>query len=121
MRNKKITLSKQVGKFDKKLFFLILGFVALGIIAVADVSAPQSLNIYGNKFYLLKQQAISGAIGVVAFMLISRIKYTFWEKVATPAFFASLILLIMVLIQHFGISALGAQRWIKIGPINFQP
>jgi cell division protein FtsW len=121
VKNRKITLLKQVGVFDKKLFFLVLGLVVLGIIAVADVSAPQSLNNYGNKFYLLKEQAISAVIGLVVFIVISKIKYTFWEKIATPFFFGSVGLLIMVLIQRFGFSALGAQRWIKIGPINFQP
>lgn len=121
MKNRKSTLSKQSKTFDKKLFFLVLGLVVIGIIAVADVSAPQSLNTFGNKFHLLKQQAISGLIGVVAFIVISKIKYTFWEKLATPLFFGSVGLLVMVLIQHFGVSALGAQRWIIIGPVNFQP
>lgn len=121
MRNRKPTLSKQTKSFDKNLFFLVIALVVLGIIAVADVSAPQSLNNYGNKFYLLKEQAISAAIGLTAFFVISRIKYTFWEKMALPLFFVSLGLLIVVLLQSFGISALGARRWISIGPVNFQP
>lgn len=121
MKNRKLTLSKQTKSIDKKLLVLILTMVVLGIIAVADVSAPQSLNTYGNKFYLLKEQAISAVIGLAAFFVISKIKYTFWEKVATPLFFVSLGLLFMVLLQRFGLSALGARRWISIGPINFQP
>lgn len=121
MRNRKTTLLKQSKSFDQKLFFLVIALVVIGIIAIADVSAPQSLNNYGDKFYLLKEQAVSAAIGLVLFFAISRIKYTFWEKVATPLFFVSLSLLLMVLMQKFGISALGARRWISIGPINFQP
>lgn len=95
--------------------------VVIGIIAVADVSAPQSLNAYGNKFYLLKEQAISAVIGITAFFVISKIKYTFWEKMATPLFLVSLTFLLIVLIERIGFSALGARRWISIGPINFQP
>ena len=121
MRNRKPTLSKQNRSFDKKLFFLVIALVVLGIVAVADVSAPQSLNNYGNKFYLLKEQVISAAIGVTLFFVISRIKYTFWEKSATPLFFVSLGFLVLVLVQQFGISALGARRWISFGQINFQP
>lgn len=100
---------------------MIIALVVIGIIAIADVSAPQSLNNYGDKFYLLKEQAISAVVGLAAFFVISRIKYTFWEKLATPLFFVSIALLVMVLIQRFGMSALGATRWIRIGPINFQP
>lgn len=121
MRNKKTTLSKQNKLFDKKLFFLIIALVVIGVIAVADVSSPQSLNNYGDKFYLLKEQLVSAGIGIVAFLVISRIKYTFWQKIATPLFFLSIVLLIMVLLQRFGFSALGARRWISIGSINFQP
>lgn len=121
MRNLKTKLSRQNKSFDKKLFFLVISLVILGIIAVADVSAPQSLNNYGNKFYLLKEQAISACIGIAAFFVISRIKYTFWEKLATPLFIVSLGLLGLVLLQRFGISVLGARRWISIGSINFQP
>jgi cell division protein FtsW len=121
VRNKKTILSKQNRSYDRKLFFLVIALVVIGIIAVADVSAPQSLNNYGNKFYLLKEQSISAAIGIVAFLVISRIKYSFWEKVSTPLFFVSVLLLVLVLLQRFGMSALGARRWISIGSINFQP
>lgn len=121
MKNRKSTLSKQNNFFDKNLFILIITLVVLGIIAVADVSAPQSLNNYGDKFFLLKEQSISAAIGVGVFFVLSRIKYTFWQKLAIPLFFISVGLLILVLIQQFGMSALGARRWISIGPINFQP
>jgi cell division protein FtsW len=55
------------------------------------------------------------------FFIISKIKYTFWEKIATPLFFVSLTLLVIVLVERFSLSALGARRWISIGPVNFQP
>jgi cell division protein FtsW len=121
VKNRKLVLSKQNKSFDRNLFFLILVFVIIGIIAVADVSAPQALNTYGDKFYLLKEQAISAAIGLTAFFVLSRIKYTVWEKVATPLFFISLLFLLLVLLERFGLTALGARRWISLGPINFQP
>ena len=54
MKNRISRLSKQTKSIDRKLLFLILAFVVIGIIAVADVSAPQALNTYGDKFYFLK-------------------------------------------------------------------
>lgn len=121
MRNRKASLSRQNQSFDKKLFFLVLSLTLIGIIFIADVSTPQSLNYYGDKFYFLKQQSISAVIGVILFLILSKIKYKFWEKIAVPLFFISVSFLIMVLFQQFGLSALGARRWLILGPINFQP
>ena len=93
----------------------------MGLIAVADASAPQALNTFNDKFYLLKQQSISALIGVALLFIVSKINYKFWEKVATPLFFISLILLVVVLIPGVGSKLLGARRWISFGVVNFQP
>ena len=121
MINHKSKLSKQKKSVDKKLLFLILGFVVIGLIGVADVSAPQSLAAYGDKFFLFKQQLEWAGLGLIVFFATSKIKYTFWEKLATLFFLLSLVLLAIVLLPHLGFSALGARRWIFSGPLNFQP
>ncbi len=121
MRNIKPTLSRQKKAVDRNLFFLILGLVVLGLIVVADVSAPQALNNFGDKFFLFRQQLIWAIIGLAVFFVASKIKYTFWEKLATPLLFVSLLLLVIVLFPSLGFSALGARRWIFLGPVNFQP
>lgn len=121
MRNSNLKLSKQKKSVDKKLLILIISFVVIGLIAVVDASAPQALNNYGDKFFLFKQQLMWAGMGLVVLFITSKIKYTFWEKLATPLFFISLLLLIIVLLPQLGFSALGARRWIFLGPINFQP
>ncbi len=118
---RKIKLSKQKLSVDKNLLVLVIIFVFIGLIAVADASAPQALNTYGDKFYLFKQQAVWAVIGFGALFVASQIRYTFWEKVATPLFFASLTLLFLVLLPHLGFKALGARRWIDAGFFSFQP
>jgi len=121
VRNRESKLSKQKKTVDKTLLVLVVLFVAIGLIAVADVSAPQALNSYGDKFFFLKQQMEWVGGGLVVLLITSKIKYTFWERVATPLFLVSLILLLIVLLSHFGVSALGARRWLVIGTLNFQP
>lgn len=121
MRNLKSKLAKQRNSIDKKLFFLIITFVTVGLVAVVDASAPQALNNYGDKFFLFKQQLVWAGIGIAALFIVSKIKYTFWEKLATPIFFVSIIFLLIVLLPRLGFSALGARRWLYFGPINFQP
>ncbi len=119
MKSAGLFKQKLVG--DKNLFILIIFFVFLGLIAIADASAPQALSAYGDKFFFLKQQFVWASIGLVVLFIVSKIHYSFWEKVAIPLFFVSVGLLLVVLLPHFSLSALGARRWISVGFFNFQP
>ncbi len=108
-------------RIDKSFLILIFLLTFLGLITVADASAPQSLSRYGDKFYLFKQQAEWTVIGLFAFLTTSKINYKFWEKIATPLFFITVFLLMVVLLPHLGFKALGARRWIDVGFFSFQP
>src|SRR3989344_2942586 len=109
MRRRLSRLAKQTDSPDRNLFFLTLSFVVLGLIAIADVSAPQAINLTGDKYFFLKQQLVWSAIGVVVLLVTSKIKHTLWEKVALPFFVVCLILLLAVLFPAFGFTALGAR------------
>lgn len=117
----KLQLRKQHQSFDRKLLILILVLTTLGIIAVADASAPQALNVFNDKFYFVKEQLKWGVLGLFSMIVFSNIKYTFWQRIATPLFWISVILLVVVLIPGLSYSALGARRWISLGFVNFQP
>jgi len=106
---------------DKQLLYLILSLVVIGLVFIADISAPQALNFFNDKFYFFKQQIVWAAIGLVAMVIVSNIHYSFWKKLAVPFFFVTVILLVAVLIPRISLKALGARRWISIGNINFQP
>lgn len=119
---KKIQLKKQKKTIDRQLFFLTVALVSLGLIAIADASAPQAINVFNDRFYFFKQQAIAVVVGFIALVIASRIPYRFWEKIALPFFVFTLILLIAVLIPSIGTKSLGARRWIILDPIpSFQP
>lgn len=116
-----INLKKQHQSVDKKLLVLIIAFTVLGLIAVADASAPQALNSFNDKYYFIKEQLKWALGGFVLLALFTNIKYTFWEKLATPIFIGGIILLLVVLIPGLSLKALGARRWLSIGFIRFQP
>lgn len=114
-------LSKQKKSVDRNFLILVFSMTILGLIAVADVSAPQALNMTGDKFYFLKQQAIWSVIGIAALLIVSRINYKFWEKIAIPFFAVCIVLLLVVLLPSLGFRALGARRWIPVGFFSLQP
>ena len=107
--------------FDKQFFYLILILVAVGLIFVADISAPQALNFFNDKFHFLKSQIISAVIGIVIMYIISFVNYSLYKKIATPLFIFSCLLLLLVFIPGLSYEALGARRWINIVGFNFQP
>ncbi len=118
---RRANLSKQRKTFDKGLLYSILILVFLGLIAVADASAPQALAQFNDKFYFFKQQVVWASIGLVLMFLVSLVNYKFWEKIATTLFFVTVGFLVLVLIPGLSYEALGARRWISLPFINFQP
>jgi len=118
---RKLGLKKQKKEVDRGLLFLTLILTVIGVVAVADASAPQAVNVFGDKFYFAKQQLVWGLLGVVALFIASKIHYSLWQKLAIPIFIVGVVLLIVVLIPSVGTEALGARRWIFLGSISIQP
>lgn len=117
-KHKKYSSSKL---YDRHLLVLTLVLTLAGIIAIADASAPIAIRDFSDKFYFAKQQIYAAVIGIVLLFITARINYKFWEKFAFVFFFALIVILVLVLIPGLGISALGAQRRIYLGPLSFQP
>lgn len=118
---KKYTYRKQNNNPDRRLIALTLILTVVGLVAVADASAPSALTHFGDKYYFVKQQAVWAFVAVCSFFVVSKIPYQFWSRIAVPAFGASLVGLFLVLIPAFAPSLLGARRWIVIGGFTFQP
>lgn len=58
-------------------------------------------------------------IGMTLMFVVAMVPIWFWRNMAALAYFTSLMLLVYV--DFFGNSAMGAQRWIDLGFINLQP
>lgn len=114
-------LRKQDYSIDRPLLVCVLLAVFIGMLAVANSSAPQALALFDDRLYFTKQQLVWGAIGLILMTVVSFVDYKIWEKMARPIFVLSILLLIGVLIPGIGIKALGARRWISLGFTSFQP
>jgi len=65
------------------------------------------------------KQLIYIGIGIVVMALFSAVDYHKWQRWAFGLYIANMLLLGLVMVG--GRSAIGAQRWINLGPIQFQP
>jgi len=93
----------------------------VGILAVANASAPQALMVFSNPYHFAKQQVIWTMLGFLGLFITYHIHYSYWKKVAFAIGGVSLLFLVAVLIPGIGDKFLGARRWIGIGSFSFQP
>lgn len=109
-------------KVDK--FFATIVFLLIAIGAALFVSASLGiLNKSETVFYsVLTSQLILGfGFGFIGMYFAWRIDYKFWRKYSFWIFLGSIILTAAVFIPNLGWSKLGAERWIDLGFIRFQP
>lgn len=106
---------------DRVLLSVTLLLTIIGLVAVADASAPQALNTFGNKYYFAGQQVRWFLGGLAIMLILIKVDYRLWKKVATPLFFLNFLLLLIVLVPGVGIKTYGARRWIDLGFLSFQP
>ncbi len=106
-------------------FIMLLGIVVcfslLGLTMVLSASSVTSLTRTGSPWGEFTSQAMWLGIGVLACAATTLIDHRLLRRLTVPALIASFVLLIMVLLPWFGVSVNGAQRWIRLGPLQFQP
>ncbi len=88
---------------------------AIGVICIASASLHDP-DLSGQAH----RQIFYGIVGLFAMFGISFVDYRNWRRFAMPLYVLNLLLLLIILLH--GHSALGAQRWISLGPLGtFQP
>ena len=75
----------------------------------------------GSSYYYLIRQLIFFLVGLILFILVSKIDTKIYEKYKNLIMLISVILLIIVLIPGIGIVRGGARSWIGLGELSFQP
>ncbi|MBO0701997.1 MAG: putative lipid II flippase FtsW [Candidatus Dormibacteraeota bacterium] len=108
---------------DLWLLGITLALLGAGLIMVLSASDAYSLQTTGSAFNVFFHQVGYAALGLVGLVVASRIDYHRLRHWALPAFVATVVLMLAVLVPHLGASAYGASRWINIPgfPIQLQP
>ncbi|MCL6450026.1 MAG: putative lipid II flippase FtsW [Acetobacteraceae bacterium] len=106
---------------DGTLVFAVGALLSLGVVMVYSSSAVRALVEYQDSFYFLKRQAIWASLGLVSMMVMSRIDTRRLQVLCRPAFVATLVALVLVLIPGVGQVAHGSRRWLGWGSLSFQP
>ncbi len=102
--------SFRIRDYDFKLVLMILALASVGVMAIG--SAEESL----------RNKQLAGVVaGAAAMLIISFFNYSWILKFYWLMYFVNIGLLGLVMFSGAGSDAKGAQRWLEIGGLRFQP
>lgn len=110
-----------MSKDARLLFIAVYLLVSLGIVMTYSASAIYAEQTFKNSTYFLFRQILYAGIGTLFLFLVSGLDPYLWRDHARELVVVSTLLLVLVLIPLIGHEAGGARRWIRLGPLNFQP
>lgn len=112
-------IENDAGVIDLPYLILTLILMAVGLVMLFSASFPSAYNKTGNSASYFTSQAIFAALGLGAMYLISRFPYAWYFKFSKVIYFIAVGMLAAVYL--FGLVGGGAQRWLRLGPLSFQP
>ena len=118
-----LTMEEQLARGPMDLPFLMLTLMLLTVGLITVFSASYATAYYDGEspYAYFGKQAIFGVAGVLILYFVSKLNYQHWRWMSVFVLVFAIILLILVIPFGWGREEVGAQRWISIGPINFQP
>ncbi len=109
-----------IDDLDPVLVVAFISLLTIGVIMVASSSISVADRNFSNPFYYLQRQSIFVVMGVLAALMVFKVRLVHWEKSGMALLLFALFLLIIVLIPGVGKTVNGSTRWLPLGIINLQ-
>lgn len=120
LENQRPAVVRTVGG-DPWLAVAVAALVGLGLVMVFNVSWFPGGEKLGDPLHYVRKHVVSIGLGLVLCLLASHVPSTRWRRLAYPLFLIALLALVAVLVPGIGVRRSGAQRWLALGPLGFQP
>jgi cell division protein FtsW len=107
---------------DRLLLFTTVFLCGAGLVMVTSASVAFAYTQHESAFYYAERQTAWMLIGFAALFLLSRIDYRRLRPLAPAGAVVVVLLMVLVLVPHLGVTVNGARRWFDAGPLGtFQP
>lgn len=112
---------KKVRRFyDYSLLFSVIFLTAFGLVMIYSASSYMAqLRYEGDAGYFMRRQLSIALGGLAMAIVISKIDYRWYKRVALYCYILSYIL--MIVVSFVGIEVNGKKRWLGYGSMRFQP
>jgi len=104
---------------DVLLVAAVLALTGFGIVMVFSAGAVFAAKIHKDWTFFLKRESVYAGVGLLAFLVGSRLDYSIYRRFTYPLLFLAVAMLAAVL--KLGPSINGAARWFRLGGLSFQP
>jgi cell division protein FtsW len=105
-------------------YFLLAALSILLVFGLAMLSSASSgigKQLFNNSYYYLEHQLMFGlTVGLVGFSIGYFIPYSQFKNIAFILLLVSMVALVLVF-TPLGTAASGSTRWLRLGPLSFQP
>ncbi len=105
---------------DRTLIFIVLFLLCFGLIMIYSASSYAAMRSENDSAFYLKSQLRATLLGLAGMIFVSRIDYHFFRKLAWPAYFGPIFLILLVL-TPLGMTKNGARRWLNFFGVSLQP
>jgi cell division protein FtsW len=95
--------------------------LSIGVVMVYSASAIVAADRFRDPYYFLKKQLVWAALGGACLWAALRLDYRRLERWVLPLLALAAVLLVLVLVPPLGQAINGTRRWIRMGPVSFQP
>ena len=127
-RNKNASVPKRIydyyrtlPKFDFVFFTMVMVLVSCGLIVMYSASYATAYSMYGDSNYYLIKQLRFAALGFALMIVFSAIPYDVFINPFVLRIEMIVAAGLMVAVKVMGVTQGGAERWIEIAGITFQP
>lgn len=110
---------KNIRYFDYSLLLIVLFLICFGLVMLYSTSSYNGQVKFKDSAYYLKKQLVADILGILVMAVISRIDYRVWKNFWLLAYVGAFGMCTLVL--FVGEELNGAKRWLKLGPLSFQP
>jgi len=107
--------------FDALILVLVLALSGLGLVMLLSASSIMAEQRFGAADFFFRPQLRNLILGLVLMLILSRVPYQVWLRLAYPILAVSLLGLVLVLVPGLGHEVGGAHRWLKMPGFTFQP
>jgi cell division protein FtsW len=106
---------------DMWLVGVVVLLLSLGVVMVYSASAIVAADRFHDPSFFLKKQLFWAVLGTGCLLGALRVDYRRLERWGVPILAAAGVLLVLVLVPPLAQPINGTRRWLRLGPVSFQP